>query len=239
MVGFKARRLALCAVGASLMVAGAAQAADYVFLTQAQVDAAIHALPGPPAEGSDQAKAELAELKQIESNRTSDDLISATNDDKTKNATIFAVAIGPAFDLKALPATAKLFSDIRTDEKLAADQAKEVFKRNRPWIVDPTLLSCSTADEPKTSYPSGHSTMGYTMAPVLEELVPEKADAIAARADLYAHNRLVCEVHFHSDVDGGKAFGPLLAKAMEQSPAFKAEYDAAAAELRAAHLTNH
>jgi len=233
--------LALIAFGAAFampfMIAGAAHAASYAFLTQDQVDAAVHALPAPPADGSAQAKTELAELKQIEADRTSAQMVAATNDDKTKNATIFTVAVGPAFDLKALPATAKLFADIRADEKAAADDAKDVFKRNRPWIVDPTVLSCFQEDGPQTSYPSGHSTMGYTMAAVLVRLVPEKADAINARADDYAHNRLVCEMHFRSDIEGGKAFGAILAKDMAQSPTFKTEYDDAAAELRAAHVT--
>ena len=232
----KVRRLALLALGTAFAASGA-QAADYIFLTPAEVDAAIHALPAPPADGSSQAVAELAELKQIEATRTSPDLIQATDDDKTKNVTIFAVAIGPAFDPKALPATAKLFADIRADEKTAADQAKDVFKRNRPWIVDPTALSCFQEDGPQTSYPSGHSTMGYAMATVLVGLVPEKADAITARADQYAHNRMVCEMHFRTDIEAGHAFGSALAKDMAQSSVFKAEYDAAAAELRAAHVT--
>jgi len=233
----KAGRTALIAFGAALMLAGGAHAATYVFLTPDEVDAAIHALPAPPADGSAQAKSELAELKQIEDSRTSADMVAATSDDQTKNATIFTVAIGPTFDLKALPATAKLFADVRADEKAAADVAKDVFKRNRPWIVDPTLLSCFQEDGPQTSYPSGHSTMGYTMAAVLVRLVPEKADAINARANAYAHNRLVCEMHFHSDVDAGRIYGAALAKDMALSPAFKAEFDAAEAELRAAHLT--
>jgi acid phosphatase (class A) len=235
----RCRRLALCAFGAVLGLAGGAHAAGYVFLTTTQVDAATHALPAPPADGSAQAKTELSELLQLQDSRTSADMIAATSDDQTKNATIFTVAIGPAFDLKALPATAKLFADIRNDEKAAADQAKDVFKRNRPWIVEPSVLSCFREDGPQTSYPSGHSTMGYAMAAVLTNLVPEKADAIKARADTYAHNRLVCEMHFRSDIEAGRTYGAALAKDMSESPAFKAEYDAAAAELRAAHVTSH
>jgi acid phosphatase (class A) len=231
------RRIAVFAFGAALAMTGVAHASTYVFLTQDQVDAAIRALPAPPADGSVQAAAEMAELKQIDADRTSADMIHATDDDKTKNATIFAIAVGPAFDLKALPATARLFTDIRADEKSAADAAKDVFKRNRPWIVDPALLSCFHEDGPQTSYPSGHSTMGYAMAAVLTQLVPEKAAAIMARADDYARSRLICEMHFRSDVEGGRLYGAMLAKDMAQSPAFKAEFDAAATELRAAGLT--
>ena len=213
------------------------QASKFIFLQPAQVDADIKALAAPPADGSDTAKAELAELKQIEGHRTPAELARATDDERTKNATIFAAAVGPGFDLKRLPATAKLFADVRADEKSAADQAKLVFKRNRPWIIDPALSSCSKGDEAQSSYPSGHSTMGYTMAHVLVTLAPEKADAIMARADDYAHSRLICEVHFRSDVAAGRTFGALLARDMEKSPAFKAEFDASSAELRAAHLT--
>lgn len=234
MIQFKSGRAALLAACAATVLSGAARAADFVFLTPAEVDAAIQALPPAPADGSPQAQAELAELKQIEATRTSADLVAATSDDRTKNVSIFAAAVGPGFDPAVLPATTKLFADIRADEKAAADQAKDVFKRNRPWIVDPRILSCFQEDGPQSSYPSGHSTMGYTMAAVLSQLVPEKADAIEAD---YGHNRMVCEMHFRSDVEAGHAFGGMLAKDMAQSPAFQAEFTAARQELRTAHLT--
>ena len=111
----KSKRSALLAFCVAIGLASAANAANYVFLTPAQVDEAIQALPPPPVDGSPQAKTEMDELKQIQDARTSADMIRATNDDQTKNVSIFTAAIGPAFDPKTLPATAKLFADIRAE----------------------------------------------------------------------------------------------------------------------------
>jgi hypothetical protein len=83
--------------------------------------------------------------------------------------------MGPGFDLDRLPANRALFHTVREEEKVAADRAKDHFKRNRPWIADPTLHACATDDEPQSSHPSGHTTMGYAMASILARLMPSRA----------------------------------------------------------------
>lgn len=65
---------------------------------------------------------------------------------------------------------------------------------------------------------------------------PRKAQAILARADEHAENRLVCGMHFRRDIVGGQALGTAVALEMLKNTVFKAEVDAAAKELRAAHI---
>jgi acid phosphatase (class A) len=144
--------------------------------------------------------------------------------------------MGAGFDLKALPATAKLMSEVRHEEKIAADTAKTHFARKRPWIVDPSFKSCSRADEPLSSYPSGHATMGFSMAVVLADLAPEKAEALLARANDYGYSRMVCAMHFRADIVAGQVLGTKVAEDLLRKPAFRAERDAAADELRGAGL---
>ena len=211
-------------------------AADPVFLSASSTNPAL-LLPPPPADGSPAAKAEMAELHRIEKNRTADDLASAKSDDRTEDVTAFAAVMGPGFDLKVLPKTAKLFADVREEEKVAAKLAKDFFKRTRPYVADPSLKSCANkSDAPKTSYPSGHATMGYSMAVVLAALAPEKAQTILARASEYAENRLVCGVHYRRDIVAGEALGTAVGVELMASPGFMAEFVAARDELRAAHL---
>jgi acid phosphatase (class A) len=225
----------LVAALAALLASGTFAATPENYLTQPQYDPA-RLLPPPPNDNSVAAKSELAELKGIANVRSPAQLARARSDDKTENASIFSETIGPGFDLKALPATEKMFADIRREEQAAAAVAKDFFKRNRPWIVDPSIASCSRQDAPQSSYPSGHATMGYSMGVVLASLVPEKAQAILARASEYAENRLVCGMHFRRDIEAGQALGTAIAVQLMQSPAFKVDYDAAATELHAAHL---
>jgi acid phosphatase (class A) len=224
------RRLLLLAA-ATIALVGAKQAPNAPLLLNAgNFDPAL-LLPDPPRDDSALGKAELAQLHVIDATRTSDEVLRAKADDAVKNVTIFAQVMGSGFDLEKLPATKVLFHTVRDEEKAAADRAKDHFRRNRPWIVDPSLHSCLTDDDPQSSYPSGHTTMGYAMASILARLVPSKAPAIMGRAAGYAHNRLVCEEHFPADVTAGEAYGMMVAERLMEQPAFRVRFDAARSEL--------
>jgi hypothetical protein len=193
-------------------------------------------LPPPPAAGSTQAVAELAELHAMEQHRSAADIAAAKLDGETKNPTIFAEVLGPSFDLAKLPATKQLFDMVRATEKQMVDRGKDEFKRPRPWIADPALQSCARSDDPLSSYPSGHTSMAFSMAGVLARLVPDKANAIMARAARYGESRIVCEQHFRSDVTAGEALGLLIADRLMAKPAFRAAFDAAHRELATAGI---
>ncbi|WP_404714045.1 phosphatase PAP2 family protein [Sphingomonas sp. MMS24-J13] len=228
------RRTLALVLAATVLVAAKPGPAGPLLLNEANFDPAL-LLPPPPADGSAIAKAELAALFVVDRTRTPAEEARAKTDNRVKDVTIFAAIMGPGFDLDRLPATKALFQTVRAEEKAAADRAKDHFLRNRPWIVDKTLHPCSTDDEPQSSYPSGHATMGYAMAAVLADLVPTKAPAILARAADYGHSRLVCEMHFASDVTAGQTYGMLIAERLMQQPAFQAQFRAAAAELQSFH----
>lgn len=193
-------------------------------------------LPPPPAAGSTQAAAELAELRAMELRRTAADIAAAERDGDTKNATIFAEVLGPGFDLDKLPATRHLFEMVRAAEKQVVDRGKDEFKRPRPWIVDDSLKSCKRSDDPLSSYPSGHTSMAFSEGQVLARLVPEKAGPILERAARYGQSRIACEQHFRSDVTAGQELGTLIAERLVQKPAFAAAYVLARRELVAAGL---
>ena len=73
------------------------------------------------------------------------------------------------------------------------------------------------------------------MGVVLASLMPAKSQDILARASQYAERRLVCGVHYRSDIVAGQEYGTLLALRLMQNPAFKAQMEAARKELAAAH----
>lgn len=202
-----------------------------------QIDPAV-VLPPPPAEGSAQQTAELEELRDIQATRTPDRLAQARWDDAHEDATAFASVIGPAFNLKALPATAALLAQVQKEQEALASRAKAYFHRARPFVVDPNLVGCGRGTKVYTSYPSGHATMAYTIAPVLEALMPAKAAGIAKRADDYAYSRLVCEVHYRSDLRAGEILGTWTATALLRDPVLKPSFEAARQELAAAGLTS-
>jgi acid phosphatase (class A) len=222
--------LAMTAEGFAQAPAAKPAAAKPKFLTAADY-ISDELLPAPPKDGSPKALAELAEVRALEHSRSPAELDRARQDEKIQNTTIFVEVMGPAFDLTKLPATAQLLADVQVEEKAAAKAAKDHFLRNRPWIIDPAVQSCAKDDAPRSSYPSGHATFGFSQAVILAKLEPAKAPALMARAAEYADNRLVCGMHFRSDVVAGQALGTAVALKLLMIPAFREEFDAAAQEL--------
>lgn len=218
------------------------------FLTPAEIDPA-RLLPPPPEDGSETQKQELADLKRLLKARTPERFAQAKWDDEHEDSSIFASAIGPAFDLKALPATARLLADVENDQSVAASAAKDYFHRVFAAVIDTSIvdLNCDPAavragaakpgGRVRRSYPSGHATLGYSVGVVLADLIPEKAQAIQARATDYALSREVCAEHYHSDTEASHALGTAVGIRLLNNATLKPEIEAARAELRAAHLT--
>jgi DNA-binding beta-propeller fold protein YncE len=219
------------------------------FLTQADIDPS-RLLPPPPADGSESQKQELADLKRLLKTRTPERFAQAKWDDEHEDSSAFASVIGPEFNLKALPATAKLLADVENDQSIAASAAKEHFHRVFAAVLDPSLadLNCDpegvraggsrAGGRGRRSYPSGHATMGYSVGLVLATLFPEKAQAIEARAEDYALSREFCAEHYYSDVEASHALGIAVGTELLNNAALQPEIAAAKAELKAAHLTH-
>ncbi len=207
-------------------------------LTPEQVDPS-RLLPPPAADGSDLQKADLAEVERVYHARTPERRAQAEWDDKHESVELFFAVLGPRFDLTTLPATAKVTAEVNNEQSVVAGIAKVYFKRNRPWAIDPTLVACDYRPNapPLTSYPSGHGTLAYSEGYVLAALMPEKAQAILARAADYSYSRVVCGAHYPSDLEASHVLGTELAMLMMQNPKFSADFEAARAELKAAGLT--
>lgn len=189
-------------------------------------------VPPPPAQDSPTVKAELAELHAIELARTPVQEAAAKADDAEEDIFIFRTVLGPGFNAQDLPLTAVLGAHVHNDEPVASNPLKAGFSRPRPYQFDPTLHPvCKTTDQPN-SYPSGHTLSGYLEAFTLAQLVPEKRREILERADDYAHNRLVCGVHYPSDTAASRALAYAAFGYMLATPRFQIELAAARAETR-------
>jgi acid phosphatase (class A) len=237
---------ALLVIGATESAAQPATAAATVakpqktlkILTPQQVDPA-RLLPPPPEDGSALQKADLAEVQRVYRSRTPDRYAQAKWDDTHEDSMLFASTLGANFDLAKLPETAKLLALVENDQSVSANIAKRYFLRNRPWAIDPSLVACDYKPNaaPRTSYPSGHATLAYSVGVVLADLIPEKSQAIQKRAAEYAYSREVCGAHYASDVEASHVLGTVVGLQFLASPKVAPMIEAARAELRAAHLT--
>ena len=115
----------------------------------------------------------------------------------------------------------------------AVRDAKAHFARGRSHLGNDAALCVerSEALDRSFAYPSGHATEGWTFGLVLAALIPERATAILRRGRIYGESRIVCGVHWASDVEAGRSTGAALFAALVGNPAFRADLERARAEL--------
>jgi acid phosphatase (class A) len=189
-------------------------------------------LPPPPAQDSARTRAELEELHALAASSTPEQKAAALHDSKDETPDIFNTAIG--FDIATTPQTKKLLQLVVDEEDPDTKLAKTFFHRLRPYSADSSVQTCAPVKPGKAanSYPSGHATLAFAMGVVLAQVMPDKSQAILARSAQYAENRLICGVHYRSDIVAGQEFGTLVALKLMQKPAFQQQMAAAQAELK-------
>jgi acid phosphatase (class A) len=193
----------------------------------------LQLLPPPPANDSVQTKAELGEILTIQVTRTKE-MEARALADATENVWRFAdVFDSPKFTAVALPKFAAFFDRVVETEGAVTDPAKAVWKRPRPHLYS-DLVHPVVPLSKSGSYPSGHATVGTLMGIELANMLPEKRAQIMARAWEFGHNRVVGGIHYPSDIEMGRISGTVIAQTISTHPDFKAEFNAAKAELRAA-----
>lgn len=189
-------------------------------------------LPSPPVRSSATTTAELAELHRIEAVRTPVQIAQAQADDGEQDIFIFKTVLGPDFTAETLPMTALLSARVHQEETTASGPLKNIYHRARPYQADSTLHPVCPLNPGPTSYPSGHSLSGYLLAFTLVQLVPEKQKEILERADEYAHNRLVCGVHYPSDTEASRSIAYVIFGSLVTSTKFQEDLAAAREETR-------
>ena len=149
-------------------------------------------------------------------------------------AAVYSCALSAPIREDLTPHLYQLLRRTFTDAVLSTDAAKQHYRRKRPFAVNEEPL-CTPEDrarlEQNGSYPSGHTTLGWTWALVLSEISPEQNGAILARGLAYGESRNVCNAHWRSDVNAGFLIGAAVVARLHATPEFRADLDAARAEL--------
>ncbi|THD77941.1 MAG: phosphatase PAP2 family protein [Phenylobacterium sp.] len=149
----------------------------------------------------------------------------------------FSCALGAEIDAKTTPVTYRILQRVELDVRTVGTPPKDRYNRTRPPIGDSLPLCVARGDwmVKNASYPSGHSMTGWAWGLILGELAPAKASALAVAGREIGQSRVICGVHFQSDVDAGRQLGAAMVARLHDHPEFLKDMAAARSELARDH----
>ena len=147
-----------------------------------------------------------------------------------------ACAVGVELTAVNAPVTARMMSRVMTDASILTNRPKDIYKRQRPYLIDegPTCVAKTDALAASPDYPSGHNTAGWTYGLILAELAPDRATPILQRARAFGESRLVCGVHNLSAVEAGRMNASIIVAGLHGVDEFRRDMDIARQEVAAA-----
>jgi acid phosphatase (class A) len=125
-------------------------------------------------------------------------------------ASLFSCAIDAEISKVSTPQLYRLLRRSATDAGLSTYAAKKHYQKDRPFMVNetPTCVPGKEAHlRTSGSYPSGHAAIGWLWGQIFSEITPEYSDKALARGWAMGESRLICNVHWQSDVDAGRTMG--------------------------------
>ena len=249
------RFLSITVLCAALLVSGCASSARIVaptspaavgeighgflkgYLSPAELPDSLALLPAPPAAGSAaQADDDAAfhELTKLLGTPRGAIAVRDANLSFPQAAEVFSCALGIPISEQETPNLNMLLRRSMTDAGLATYKAKNKYQRTRPFVVF-KVPSCTPAEDgflaQDGSYPSGHTSLGWTWALVLTELAPDRADAVLERGRAFGQSRGICGAHWKSDIESGRIIGAATAARLHTNSTFNAQMQAARVEV--------
>ncbi len=208
------------------------------YLSREEIPNSLALIPAPPDEGSvafalDQEYAK----KAVESKDTARFNQAVTDAELYFPAAVksFEPTLGIEISEAKTPKLYVLMRRVLTDATLSVYSAKNNYKRKRPFMVNNTPM-CTPKDEELLrkdgSYPSGHTSIGWAWALVFTEIFPAKTDAILQRGYAFGESRVICNVHWHSDVEMGRVMGAAAVARLHNNSGFQKDLADAKEEIK-------
>lgn len=212
------------------------------FLTADTTPDAAALIPPAPKEGEARNDADWAIFKTTRSLEGSERWALAQNDDSYRPASLlkdFSCAVGAELTPDNAPALANILGKTTIDAGTAAQRAKEIYQRTRPYLHNAGSICIERSDGLAKSfdYPSGHASLGWVSGLVIAQIAPDRATPVLARGRAYGESRVVCGVHNMSAVEAGRTNGAAVFAALQGSAEFQAAMAAAKREVDAARAT--
>lgn len=229
------RAFALCTVTACALLHG-----GLVQITWAQpapLPDGRTVLPPPPTAGSLAQEADRQAFEATRALRGSPRWQLAHDDADLSPQHIirdFSCAAGFALIPDRLPALLTLLNALAKPLEQRVTEEKNFWHRTRPFVGTTQDICTPDARTRLTSsfaYPSGHTTWGWMVASILASALPERASQIMQRGRVFGESRIVCGVHWKSDVQAGYINGSTMFAALQAQPWFTQQVAAIRNEL--------
>ncbi len=231
--------LVLLSVVLATTVDGKSKGAAQPFVEPEKMPNAAYFLPAPPDSLSiefayDMHRHIWGKEKRHDSARAQE-VVKDAEISAERTLAIYAPIVGQRLDSIATPKLYALLCRVQRDCSSGCRPAKAHFHRTRPYVLlkENTLVK---EDEEvlrrEGSYPSGHTTYGWTMGLILAELFPDKAQDIMARAFEYGENRVIAGFHWQSDVNAGRLIASVVVARLHAEPEFLKAMDEVKKELK-------
>lgn len=188
-------------------------------------------IPPPPPPDSEAHKQDLAEVLEMQENRTEAQVRRAIADN-VLSIYRFEDVLGPKFTKKNLPVMDAFLEKAQGDARAILIATKNALQRPRPAGASKLVLALGGTPRLPTAYPSGGVVFTTLTAIVLSKIVPEKRFELSERNREYAINRIVLGQHFPRDIRAGEIAGTVIAHALMERPAFMRDLEEARTELR-------
>lgn len=157
----------------------------------------------PPAAGSTALLEDLAVLRWLQRNRTPE-MVAATWTTLARDLAVFSPALGVDM-VKTTPHLLRGMAPFMALVDTGSDEIKARLRRPRPFSSHADLQPCLPL-ETGYSFPSGHSSWYAAAALLLADLLPERRERILVLGSSGGANRVMCGVHYPSDVLAAQRF---------------------------------
>jgi acid phosphatase (class A) len=192
---------------------------------------AAELLAPPPLPDSAEQPADMAAVVSVSKACSTNDMALAFSEKKFYIFN-FAAAVGEFLKPNAFPSTEAFFEPVQEDAAAVTDEAKDYWKRPRPYTLNPSLASGKL--EKSFSYPSGHATEGMVLALVLADFFPDQREAILAIGRNLGWHRVWIGRHYATDIYAGRVFAQAIVREMKANSDFQQDLAAARAEIASA-----
>ena len=197
-------------------------------------------LPAPPVPGTPAFEADRAAYVATLAARDGPAWRRALGQLSVRSATVqkqIMCALGAKVDPTPGSAFGRLMQRSAITLSQASEAAKATWNRDRPYVGEKDAVICDPAANfgaQSPSYPSGHAGIGWMWGLMLSQLAPDRTDRLLAWGSQLGDNRIACRVHYPSDVAAGRLMGAALLARLQGDPIFRADLDAARAEVTVA-----